>query len=152
MHPSYLDEIVRHYQDLLPESLVGLVLYGSRARGDEREDSDVDLFILAEELPEDPWDRGRFLRFRSAVPDQPPVALRALTPKEYARDISALDLDIAVDGRVLWDRDGYTASRLALIRQRLDEAGHYRTPDLHWHWRQWPSVVDWEIGWDRVRV
>lgn len=152
MDPGTLDEIVRHFRGLLGDRLVGIVLYGSRARGDERDDSDVDLFLLAEGLPDDVWERARLLRFRSATPGQPPVAIRALTPEEYARDISSLDLDIAVDGRVLWDRAGFTASRLALIRKRLDEAGHYRTPDLRWHWRRWPSTVDWEIGWERVRV
>jgi nucleotidyltransferase-like protein len=152
VHPGYLDEIVAHFHALLQERLVGVVLYGSRARGDAREDSDVDLFLLAEDLPGDLWERARLLHFHSEQPRQPDASIRALTPAEYARDLSALDLDIAIDGRVLWDRDGYTASRLALIRQRLDEAGHYRTADLRWQWRKWPTRADWEINWDRVRV
>jgi hypothetical protein len=152
VHPGYLDEVVQHFRALLQERLVGLVLYGSRARGDARADSDVDLFLLAEGLPEDLWERGRLLRFRSAQPRQPDLGIRALTPREYARDLSPLDLDIAIDGRVLWDRDGFTASRLALIRKRLSEAGLYRTPDLRWRWHKWPSRVDWEINWDGVTV
>ena len=152
MHPAYLDEVVRHFRALFQDRLVGIVLYGSRARGDAREDSDVDLFLLAEGLPDDLWERARLLHFHSAERRQPDAGIRALTPQEYARYLSPLDLDIAIDGRVLWDRDGYLASRLALIRQRLDEAGLYRTADLRWRWRKWPTRVDWEINWDTVRV
>ena len=152
VYAGYFDEIVAHFCGLLGDRLVGIVLYGSRARGDAREDSDVDLFLLAEDLPEDLWERARLLHFHSAQPRQPDVAIRALTPAEYARHLSSLDLDIAIDGRVLWDRDGHTASRLALIRQRLDEAGHYRTADLRWRWRESPSTDDWEIDWHGVRV
>lgn len=148
---GYLDEIVAHYRSLLGERLVGLVLYGSRARGDAREDSDLDLFLLAEGLADDPWERAPLLLFPRHAPRDPAVALRALTPQEYARDLSPLDLDIAIDGRVLYDRDGYAASRIALIRQRVAEAGLYRTSELIWRWRKWP-VVDWEINWDGVRV
>lgn len=152
MHPGFLDEVVRHFRALLGERLVGIVLYGSRARGDARQDSDVDVFLLAEGLPADLWERARLLHFHSAERRQPDLGLRALTPEEYARDLSPLDLDIAIDGRVLWDRDGRTNSRLALIRKRLDEAGLYRTPDFRWRWRTWPTRDDWEINWEGVRV
>jgi hypothetical protein len=82
----------------------------------------------------------------------PDVSVRALTPAEYERDLIPLDLDIALDGRILADRSGYTAGRLALIRQRIEEAGTYRDERLFWRWRRVPTVANWAIDWDGVRV
>lgn len=47
-HREAFEEFVERAQDELGESLEKLVLYGSVARGEEREDSDVDIFAVAE--------------------------------------------------------------------------------------------------------
>jgi len=39
-----------------------VVFFGSMARGEEGPASDVDVFVLAHELPENPFDRQMFLR------------------------------------------------------------------------------------------
>jgi predicted nucleotidyltransferase len=41
-----LDRFVTELKGLYAEKLVGVILYGSRARGDATEDSDVDTLIL----------------------------------------------------------------------------------------------------------
>jgi len=43
------------------ENLVSVVLYGSVARGECHKDSDVDLLVIAEELPESRLERTRLL-------------------------------------------------------------------------------------------
>ncbi len=150
---ALLDRVTAHYRALLDERLVGLVLYGSRARGQARDSSDLDLFLLAEGLPGDPFDRNAALPFPPIDPrTEPPISVRALTPAEYARDIAPLDLDIALDGLVLYDRDGTITEQLARIRRRIAEAGLYRNGDLCWHWKTEPTRRDWAVTWEGVRL
>ena len=44
-----VDRIVSQFQP------VRVILFGSRARGDSRVDSDIDLLVVLAELPADPW-------------------------------------------------------------------------------------------------
>jgi hypothetical protein len=60
-------------------------------------------------------------------------------------------LDIALDGEVLFDPQGYAAQRLAALRQIIERAGLYRerTPAGYlWRWRNPPSGR-WSIEWER---
>lgn len=47
-HREAFEEFAERAQEELGESLEKLVLYGSVARGEEREDSDVDVFAVVE--------------------------------------------------------------------------------------------------------
>ena len=153
LREGLLDRVVDHSRGLLGRRLIAIVLYGSLARAQAREDSDLDLFLLAETLPADPFERIESLPQPSLDPRiDPAVSLRALSAEEWARDIASLDLDIAIDGRVLYDRDRYAAERLALIRKRIDEAGLWRDANMFWRWKRWPSVADWNVSWDGVRT
>jgi predicted nucleotidyltransferase len=147
-----LEQLVTHYRSRLGDALEGVVLYGSRARGDAHPDSDLDLLLIAKQMPSDPFERARLLNTPRLAAGVPPVSARGLTTDEYERDIAAVDLDIAVDGRILFDSNGYMADRLSLIRQRLQEAGLYRDAELVWRWRSWPKRQDWAITWQGVRV
>jgi predicted nucleotidyltransferase len=57
-----LKRIVDCYKDYMGDRLISMVLFGSRARGDAKETSDYDLFIVAEELPPKPFKRVLFIR------------------------------------------------------------------------------------------
>lgn len=133
------------------EHLVALALFGSQARGDARPDSDVDLFLIAEDLPESPIDRHERAVLHD-LPPEPVVQIVARTPEEFLRDITPLDLDLAMDARILHDRDGFLGRHLEIVRARIAEAGLVRAPDLSWTWARTPRVRSWAIGWDGVRV
>jgi uncharacterized protein len=152
MRTDLLQELRGHYRALFGERLVALALFGSRARGAARSDSDVDLMLLAEGLPADPFERARVVRVPGLGATDPSVSVRALSPTEYERDIAPIDLDIALDASVLYDRDGYLAQRLNLIRERIEQAGLIRAPDLSWSWRRWPARSDWAVTWEGVRL
>lgn len=82
------------------------VLFGSRARGDERLDSDVDLLVV---LGEDTLSRRLDLERRLETALGLPVQLVTV---ETARRAPVLLADAIEDGRVLVDRDGDWAGLL----------------------------------------
>ncbi len=96
-----------------------IVLYGSRARGDHRPDSDYDLFVEIEtESLRDTWNEIA----KAAESGVPGISVVVNTPDSYERrceDVGTLEYQIALDGRVLYARDesaallrGGTASRV----------------------------------------
>lgn len=135
----------------LGERLVAVVLFGSRARGDASPESDWDLLILAEGLPEDPFDRQLFVgRF---LPSKLPAAISvvAKSPREFEARLTSLYLDITLDGQILYDPRGYAADRLAALKRLLAEAGLYRerteAGDL-WRWKTEPTRP-WSLEWKK---
>ncbi len=134
------------------ERLVAVVLFGSRARGDARPESDWDLFIIAKGLPDRPFQRQIALK-RALPPEwRGKVSLIAKTPEEFEEHLSSLFLDIAVDGIVLYDPYGYMASRLEKLRRLLRRAGLYRVrrdDSWVWEWEHHPGP-QWSLEWEKA--
>lgn len=86
-----------------------LIVLGSRARGDYKPSSDVDVVVVADELPQDWWS---FLK-------EPLIDPRAYTPREFLKSIRRLDptaLDAMAEGVVVHN-DGF----LAKARREFDK-------------------------------
>jgi hypothetical protein len=132
--------------------LVSLVLFGSVARGEARETSDIDVVVVAEGFPRSLADRRRPLlrewervRREQNLP-QVEWNLVTKTPEE-ARYHSPLYLDIVEDGVLLVDRDGFFQSILDAMRARMGVLGSRRVflPDGSWYWDLKPDFVFGEI-------
>lgn len=142
-------EVVTALKRGLGRQLVALVLFGSRARGDADEESDWDLLLIAHDLPPGTLDRHFLMKRIIPIPWRAQTAILAKTPTEFEALIPDLYLDIALDGIILFDTDGYMTKRLAGLRLLIQEQGLYREQfqkELTWHWRQFPGH-NWSFTW-----
>lgn len=136
-----LDEAKSFYGD----RLISFVVYGSVARETYRYDSDIDLLIIAKDLP-----RGRMKRVADfmRVEDKIEPFLESLknegintyispvfkTPEEVEKG-SPLFLDMVEDARILYDRDEFFSKKLEQLRNRLRELGAKRIwKGNFWYW------------------
>lgn len=123
-------DIATALKDLLSdhfgENLVSVVLFGSVARGEDRENSDIDLLVVLKNLPQ-----GRLARlstidflwekFSSEVAIHP-----ILKTQEEARKRVPLYLDMVDEGILLFDRDRFFSRILEDLKKTLVRNGAVR--------------------------
>jgi len=136
--------------------LVSVVVFGSAARKTQRFDSDIDILIIAKELP-----RGRMKRIREfdAVEDRIVPLLNDLqkegintyisaiikTPEE-ATSGSPLFLDMVEDAKILFDKDKFFSNILERLKVRLKELGAKRIwRGNAWYWDLKPDYKPGEV-------
>jgi predicted nucleotidyltransferase len=113
--------------------LVSLLLYGSRARGTARPDSDIDLLLVAErprhrdglagvrEAFEACTDHAAWTAERGA----PMLGLLPLTPDETLQTRYHY-LDMVDEAVIVHDRDDFMRRRLGVLHDRMRELGSHR--------------------------
>jgi hypothetical protein len=143
-------KVIAALRAALGEKLVAVALYGSWARGDADEGSDVDLLVIADDLPDHPIQRVRFLK-RMAGSEAAGVQFYARTRKGFESYFGVMYLEFGLDAQVLYDPTGYLAAKLAHIRDIINEAGLYRVQkgrDLFWRWKNPPPACKWKLSWE----
>ena len=155
-YEDLLRRLLGELQLLYGSRLVACAVYGSVGRGTPRDDSDVDLLIVARGLPD-----GRMRRVEEFEPVEAPLraALRAehwpgslpalspvfKTPEEVEAG-SPLFLDMVEDARILHDPEGFLAGYLERLRRRLSELGARRVAWRGgWYWELKPDLMPGEV-------
>jgi predicted nucleotidyltransferase len=152
----FIEQVVGAVRRAYGERLVSIALFGSVARGTARPDSDVDLFLVVEQLP-----RGRRARLATFDPVEQELAgeidslatagvTTELSPvlrtPEDLRTASPLLLDLTEDAVIIADRGGILAAALADLRQRLQRLGSRRIwIGTRWYWDLKPDYRRGEI-------
>jgi predicted nucleotidyltransferase len=147
-----LAPLVQAFTHGLGETLWGLVLFGSVARGEARAGSDFDLLLVADDLPAKLTTRMRYVRSLLPKVRPGPVSLIAKTRAEFAAGFPSYYLDIALDGLILYDRENYMHQKLARIRELITLAGLRRQRTdygFRWEWKK-PPRGHWRIDWSGV--
>lgn len=148
------DEGLRHLVERLKqgfkEDLLGVVLFGSRARNEAELRSDYDIFIICNSLPDKPIERQEFIIEKIKTKDGANII--AKTKQEFESSFPPLYLDLALDGVILFDREDYLKEKLALIKELIEIAGLIREKrpyGFNWRWRKKP-LANWRIDWSGV--
>lgn len=133
----------------LAQRLIAVVLFGSRARGEGSEASDWDLLVIAEGLPAKLFDRNLYLKQLLPPECRGRLSILAKTPEQFRGAASSLSLDIAIDGRILYDPRGFAEERLGWLRRQIGQLGlrRERTPEgFDWRWES-PPAGRWSLSW-----
>ncbi|BFI76800.1 nucleotidyltransferase domain-containing protein [Sulfurisphaera ohwakuensis] len=144
-YATLLNNIVRIMREEFKDDLISIVLYGSVARGDNRNDSDVDLLIVMNNLPKNSMLK-RIRLFETRVEDKLKldeywnkgyyISLSPIlkTPDE-AEKISPLYLDMVYDAVILYDKDQFFTRILEKLKEKLRELGAERIiMGKKWYW------------------
>ncbi len=144
---EFLESLVVKVLEGFWDKLISLVIFGSVAAGQARAESDVDLLIIAEDLPERYSDRLRLwreivagleserLRLWREKKLYPLIDPILLTPSEAER-IQPFYLDLLEYAVIVYDRDGFMHRVLEGLRAKLKILGAIKVelPDKSWYW------------------
>lgn len=149
---SLLEHTLRACQQHYGGHLVTLAVFGSVGRGTPRPDSDVDLLIVAEDLPNGRVQRAAdFCQVEASLARALAEARRAglaveLSPvfKTPAKVLqgSLLFLDMIEDARLLYDRQDFMRQALTQFQVRLERLGARRIwRGNAWLWDLKPDFI-----------
>jgi predicted nucleotidyltransferase len=132
-----------------------VVLFGSRARNEAGLESDHDIFIVVEDLPEDPLGRARetrgaLLPYLADLPGA--INLHAKTPAEFEDDLTPLFLDVVVDGICLSGEDYFEPLRQKGLAALTSSGMERRRIGGSLFWMlSGNGPRNWELTWDGYR-
>ncbi len=148
-----LDRLVESLRESLGEKLLSVCLYGSLARDQASEYSDIDLIVVARGEPAEAdagWRTALDALQRSAeyqrLAEQrlwPSFSPYLMTETYLRQETPWVFLEVEADGLVLYDPYGVLAWKLEQVRRRMQELGSKKVmmPDGSWYWDVKP---DWE--------
>ncbi|MEM1986312.1 MAG: nucleotidyltransferase domain-containing protein [Nitrososphaeria archaeon] len=143
---SLMEDLLNALILVFKDNLVSVIIYGSVARGQTRKDSDLDLFIVVDDLPASRFERNAMFYEAEKVVEK---RLDELFNKGYAISLSPilrtsneamkivpLYLDMVDDCIILYDKKGFFEKILERLLLKLNELGAERVwIGKKWYWR-----------------
>jgi uncharacterized protein len=143
---GFIEHLAQALEEKIGEDLISVVLYGSYARGQIQEGSDVDLLIVARNLPPSSLDRQVFFNkillaveepFRKNLHGtgfSPYISAILKTPEEAGR-VSRFYFDMVDEAKIFLDRDDFFKSVLERVEKRLKDLGAKKIQvGKMWYW------------------
>lgn len=153
---NYINLIIKLLKKALREKLISIVLFGSVARGEAGEGSDIDILIIVKNFK---GLRSRFEIFNEIEKGlRTSEEYRALKEKKLGTLISPIPLtmeeikrnppillDLVIDGVILYDRDNFMKDKIKHLRNELEKRGAKRIflGNGKWYWDLKP---DYKLG------
>jgi predicted nucleotidyltransferase len=150
------DKLLTAIRSFYGKRLISAVIFGSVARETLNFDSDIDILMIVEGLPE-----GRIKRIREfeAVEKEIEPFLKSLQKEgihtflsvilkspDEARNGSPLFLDMVEDAKILYDKEGFFSTVLEKLRSRLQTLGAKRVwKGNAWYWVLKPDLKPGEV-------
>jgi predicted nucleotidyltransferase len=147
-----IDPAVYALQQGFGKKLVAVVLFGSRARGDSRAESDWDLLVIARDLPQRQMERYRKIKQMLPPTWRGRISILAKTPDEFEDALPSIYLEIALDGLILYDPEEFAAIQLQKLRcliRSKDLRREKRGSEFIWQWGAFPGN-GWSLGWEEA--
>jgi predicted nucleotidyltransferase len=155
---NYIDILVGSLKKYLKESLFSVVLFGSVARGEAGEGSDIDLLVVAKNFG---TYGSRFEVFNKIEGELRKnkeyhelkekklgtlVSPVPLTPDEIKKNPPIL-LDLVTDGIILYDKDNFMRDWITNLKKRLEEKGARKIflSSGKWYWDLKPDYKPGEV-------
>jgi predicted nucleotidyltransferase len=153
---SLLEDVASCLRERL--NVRSIVVFGSVARGEQRQRSDVDLIVVSDAFPESYSARLEMLTpafrevksrdsYRRLRQDGYHLSFSAVPykPEELA-ETPPLLLDVTEDGLILYD-DGLMRNKLAEVKARMQALGsrRVRTKRGKWYWILKPDLKPGEV-------
>ena len=155
LYLNYASLIADKLEEILQDDLVSVLLFGSAARGEAGESSDIDILIVAEKFGSE----GRFEVFNAIEKDLKAsdeyqdikenklgtlISPVPLTPSEVENNPSIL-LDMVTDGIMLYDVDDFIENKMKSLRKKLKKMGSKKIflDDKRYFWDLKP---DYKLG------
>ncbi|MEM4311411.1 MAG: nucleotidyltransferase domain-containing protein [Nitrososphaerales archaeon] len=144
-----LDLIVARLIEELGPKLRSIVLFGSLARGKAKPESDIDLLVVADSLPERYSERVKIISKVKNFWQLDHLILKLwkekgiytnldilLITKEEAGMIHPFYLDMVDEGILILDKDEIMAKKIKEVKDRLREIGAIKIvePEGSWYW------------------
>ena len=144
------DRAVEVLKNIFGDDFKALALFGSAAREEETEYSDIDLFAIIENIPQSHFKRSTLFNRISALNFKRRMLILSKTEREFISHFPSLYLDLDLDGHVLYDRNDFLRARFNKIKNLIKQAELSRkrlNENIVWKFKNKPKS-GWELTWD----